>query len=148
MKIIDLLIFIPILIICFCFFRYCVEQTIKKFFKDLKYDTEKIERKLNSLEYSLEYDIAKCREEVRNTKEEFESIQKELNLINEKLVVGKKNEKICQLVDRNKELEEAIERLNKINQEFARDYWERMNNISYYPLVTLRPGDISKEVME
>lgn len=122
MKVADLLIFTVVLIICFCFFRYCVEQTIKKFFKDLKYD------------------IAKCREEVRNIKEEFESIQKELNLINEKLVVGKKNEKICQLVDKNKELEEEIERLNKINQEFARDYWERMNNISYYPLVTLRPG--------
>lgn len=135
MKVADLLIFTVVLIICFCFFRYCVEQTIKKFFKDLKYDTEKIERKLNS----LEYDIAKCREEVRNTKEEFESIQKELNLINEKLVVGKKNEKICQLVDRNKELEEEIERLNKVNQEFARDYWDRINKISSYPLVT--PGN-------
>ena len=54
-------------------------------------------------------------------------------------MVGKKNEKICQLVDKNKELEEEIERLNKINQEFARDYWERINNISYYPLVTSRP---------
>lgn len=135
MKVADLLIFTVVLIICFCFFRYCIEQTIKKFFKDLKYDTEKIERKLDS----LEYDIVKCREEVRNTKEEFESIQKELNLINEKLVVGKKNEKICQLVDKNKELEEEIERLNKINQEFARDYWERINNTSYYPLVTPRP---------
>lgn len=55
-------------------------------------------------------------------------------------MVGKKNEKICQLVDKNKELEEEIERLNKINQEFAKDYWDRINNISYYPLVTLRPG--------
>lgn len=131
MKIIDLLIFIPILIICFCFFRYF----IKKFFKDLKYDIEKIERKLDS----LEYDIAKCREEVRNTKEEFESIQEELNLINEKLVVGKKNERICQLVDKNKELEKEIERLNEVNQEFVKNYWNRMNNISYYPLVTPRP---------
>lgn len=135
MKIEGLLIFIVILIICFCFFRYCVEQIIKKFFKDLKYDTEKIKRKLDS----LEYDIAKCREKVRNTKEEFESIQEELNLINEKLVVGKKNEKICQLVDKNKELEEEIEKLIKINQEFARDYWDRLNKISYYPLVT--PGN-------
>lgn len=135
MKIADLLIFIPILIICFCFLRYCIEQTVKKFFKVLKYDTEKIERKLDS----LECDIARCREEVRKTKEEFESIQEELNLINEKLVVGKKNEKICQLVDRNKELEEEIERLNKVNQEFARDYWDRINKISSYPLVT--PGN-------
>lgn len=130
MKIIDLLIFIPILIICFYFFRYC-----KKFFKDLKYDIEKIERKLDS----LEYDIAKCREEVRKTKEDFESIQEELNLINEKLVIGKKNERICQLVDKNKELEKEIERLNEVNQEFAKVYWERINNISYYPLVTPRP---------
>ena len=135
MKIADLLVFIPILIICFCFFRFFIEQTIKKFFKDLKYDIEKIERELDS----LEYDIAKCREEVRKTKEDFESIQEELNLINEKLVIGKKNERICQLVDKNKELEEEIERLNKVNQEFARDYWDRINNISYYPLVTPRP---------
>lgn len=130
MKTIDYLGFIIALIICFCFFRYF----IKKFFKDLKYDTEKIKNKLDN----LEYDIAKCREEVRKTKEEFESIQEELNFINEKLVVGKKNEKICQLVDKNKELEEKIERLNKVNQEFAKDYWNRMNNISYYPFVT--PG--------
>lgn len=136
MKVADLLIFTVVLIICFCFFRYCVEQTIKKFFKDLKYDTEKIKNKLDG----LEIDIAKCREEIRKTNFNFESIQEEINLINEKLVVGKKNEKICQLVDKNKELEEEIERLNKINQEFARDYWERINNISYYPLVTLRPG--------
>jgi len=54
-------------------------------------------------------------------------------------VVGKKNEKICQLVDKNKELEEEIERLNKINQEFAKNYWDRINNISYYPLVMPRP---------
>lgn len=135
MKIVDLLIFIPILIICFCFLRYCIEQTVKKFFKNLKYDTEKIERKLDS----LECDIARCREEVRNTREEFESIQEELNLINEKLVVGKKNERICQLVDEKKELEEEIERLNKVNQQLVRDYWERINNISYYPLVTPRP---------
>lgn len=73
---------------------------------------------------------------MRNIKEEFESIQEELNLINEKLVVGKKNEKICQLVDKNKELEEEIERLNKVNQQLVRDYWERINNIPYYPLVT------------
>lgn len=53
-------------------------------------------------------------------------------------MVGKKNEKICQLVDKNKNLEEEIQRLNKINQEFARDYWERINKISSYPLVTLR----------
>ena len=131
MKIVDLLIFIPILIICFCFLRYCIEQTVKKFFKDLKYDTEKIKNKLDS----LECDIARCREEVRKTKEEFELIQEELNLINEKLVVGKKNEKIYQLVDKNKELEEEIERLNKVNQEFARDYWDRINNMSSYPLV-------------
>lgn len=131
MKTIDYLGFIIALIICFCFFRYF----IKKFFKDLKYDTEKIKSKLDS----LEYDIAKCKEEVKNTKEKFESIQEELNLINEKLVVGKKNEKICQLVDKNKELEEKIERLNKVNQEFAKDYWNRINNISYYPLVT--PGN-------
>lgn len=133
MKIVDLLIFIPILIICFCFLRYCIEQTVKKFFKDLKYDTEKIERKLDS----LECDIARCREEVRKIKEEFESIQEELNLINEKLVVGgKKNEKICQLVDKNKELEEENERLNKVNQQLVRDYWDRINNISSsYPFV-------------
>jgi hypothetical protein len=43
------------------------------------------------------------------------------------------------LVDKNKELEKEIERLNKINQEFARDYWDRINNISYYPLVITRP---------
>lgn len=136
MKIADLLVFIPILIICFCFFRFFIEQTIKKYFKNLKYDTEKIERKLDS----LEWDIAKCREEVRKTKEEFESIQEELNLINEKLVVGgKKNEKICQLVDKNKELEEEIERLNKVNQQLVRDYWDRINNMSSYPLV--RPGN-------
>ena len=131
MKIADLLIFTVILIICFCFLRL----TVKKFFKDLKYDTEKIKNKLDS----LECDIARCREEVRNTKEEFESIQEELNLINEKLVVGKKNEKICQLVDENKELKEEIERLNKVNQQLVRDYWNRMNNISYYPFVTHRP---------
>ena len=132
MKIADLIIFTVTLTICFCFFRFFIEQTIKKYFKNLKYDTEKIERKLDSLE--------RCREEVRKTKEEFESIQEELNLINEKLVVGgKKNEKICQLVDKNKELEEEIERLNKINQEFARDYWDRINKISSYPLVT--PGN-------
>ena len=131
MKIADLLIFIPILIICFCFFRYFVEQTVKKFFKYL----EKIERKLDS----LEYDIAKYRGEVRNIKEEFESIQEELNLINEKLIVGKKNEKICQLVDKNKELEEQIKKLNNVNQEFVRDYWDRINKISSYPLVT--PGN-------
>lgn len=132
MKTIDYLSFIIALIICFCFFRYF----IKKFFKDLKYDIEKIKSKLDS----LEYDIAKCKEEIRKTKEEFESIQEELNLINEKLVVGgKKNEKICQLVDKNKELEEEIERLNKINQEFARDYWDRINKISSYPLIT--PGN-------
>lgn len=128
MKIADLIIFTVTLTICFCFFRFFIEQTIKKYFKNLKYDTEKIERKLDSLE--------RCREEVRNIKEEFESIQEEINLINEKLVVGKKNEKICQLVDKNKELEEEIERLNKINQEFARDYWDRINKISSYPLVT------------
>lgn len=136
MKIADWICFIIILIIYFCFLKCFIEYTIKKYFEELEYNTEKIKNKLDS----LDIDIAKCREEVRNTKEEFESIQKELNLINEKLVVGKKNEKICQLVDKNKELEEEIERLNKINQEFARDYWERMNNISYYPLVTLRPG--------
>ena len=135
MKIEDWLGFIVILIICFCSFRFFIKQTIKKFFKSLEYNIDKIERKLDS----LEYDIAKCKEEVRNTKEEFESIQEELNLINEKLVVGKKNEKICQLVDKNKELEEEIERLNKINQEFAKNYWDRINNISYYPLVMPRP---------
>lgn len=134
MKIVDWLSFIIILVICFCLFRYFIKQTIKKFFEDLKYDTEKIKNKLDN----LEYDIAKCREEVRNTKEKFESIQEELNIINEKLVVGKKNERICQLVDEKKELEEEIERLNKINQEFAKDYWNRMNNILYYPLVTPR----------
>jgi len=131
MKIADLLIFTVILIICFCFLRL----TVKKFFKDLKYDTEKIKNKLDS----LEYDIAKYRGEVRNIKEEFESIQEELNLINEKLVVGKKNEKICQLVDKNKELEEQIKKLNNVNQEFVRDYWDKINKISSYPLVT--PGN-------
>ena len=132
MKIVDWIGFIVILIICFCFFRYCIEKVVKKCFKEFKYDIEKIETKLDN----LGYDITK----VKNTnKEEFESIQEELNLINEKLVVGKKNEKICQLVDENKELKEEIERLNKINQEFARDYWERINKISYYPLVTPRP---------
>lgn len=135
MKIADLIIFIVTLTICFCFFRFFIEQTIKKYFKNLKYDIEKIERELDS----LEYDIDKCREEVRKTKEDFESIQEELNLINEKLVVGKKNERICQLVDKNKELEEEIERLNKINQEFVRDYWDRINKISSYPLVI--PGN-------
>lgn len=137
MKIENLIIFTVILIICISFLKFLIEQTIKKFFKDLKYDIDKIENKLDS----LEYDIAKCREEVRNIKERFESIQEELNIINEKLVVGKKNERICQLVDEKKELEEEIERLNKINQEFARDYWNRLNNISipYYPLVT--PGN-------
>ena len=133
MKITDLLIFTVILIICFCFLRFCIEQIVKKYFKNLKYDTEKIKYKLDN----LEHDIAKCREEVRNIKEDFESIQEELNIINEKFVVGgKKNEKICQLVDKNKKLEEEIERLNKVNQEFARDYWDRINNISSsYPLV-------------
>lgn len=135
MKMIGCLGFIITLIICFCFFRYFIEWTIKKFFKDLKYDTEKIERKLDG----LECDIARCREEVRKTKEEFKSIQEELNLINEKLVVGKKNEKICQLVDKNKELEEEIERLNKVNQQLVRDYWDSMNNIPYYPVVTPKP---------
>lgn len=135
MKIVSWLGLTIALIIYFCFFRFFIEQMVKKFFKDLKYDIEKIERKLDS----LEYDIAKCREEVKKTKEDFESIQEELNLINEKLVIGKKNERICQLVDKNKELEEEIERLNKVNQEFVRDYWERINNISYYPLVTPRP---------
>lgn len=131
---VDWLGFIVILIICFCFFKYCIEQTIKKIFKDFEYDIEKIKNKLDN----LECDITKCRVEVR-AKEEFELIQEELNLINKKLVVGKKNEKICQLVDENKELKEEIERLNKINQEFAKDYWERINKISYYPLVTSRP---------
>lgn len=133
---VDWLGFIIILIVCFCFFRYCIEKAVKKYFKELKYDIEKIETKLDS----LGRDIVKCRTEVRNiNKEEFESIQEELNLINEKLVVGKKNEKICQLVDEKKELEREIERLSKINQELARDYWNRINNISYYPLVTSRP---------
>ena len=133
MKIVDWLGFIIILIIYSCFLKYLIEQT-KKYFR---YSTEKIENKLNS----LECDIAKGREEIRNIKVEFETIpiQEELNLINEKLVVGKKNEKICQLVDKNRELEKEIERLNEINQEFARAYWERINNISYYPLVTPRP---------
>lgn len=134
MKIVDWLGFIIILIIYSCFLKYLIEQTIKKYFR---YSTEKIENKLNS----LECDIAKNREEIRNIKVEFETIpiQEELNLINEKLVVGKKNEKICQLVDKNRELEKEIERLNEINQEFAKAYWERINNISYYPLVTPRP---------
>lgn len=127
---VDWLGFIVILIICFCFFKYY----IKKIFKDFEYDIEKIKNKLDN----LECDITKCRVEVR-AKEEFGLIQEELNLINKKLVVGKKNEKICQLVDENKELKEEIERLNKINQEFAKDYWERINKISYYPLVTSRP---------
>ena len=133
MKIVDWLGFIIILIIYSCFLKYLIEQT-KKYFR---YSTEKIENKLNS----LECDIAKNREEIRNIKVEFETIpiQEELNLINEKLVVGKKNEKICQLVDKNRELEKEIERLNEINQEFAKAYWERINNISYYPLVTSRP---------
>jgi len=132
MKIVDWIGFIVILIICFCFFRYCIEKAVKKYFKEFKYDIEKIETKLDN----LGYDITK----VKNTnKEEFESIQEELNLINEKLVVGKKNEKICQLVDENKELKEEIERLNKINQEFARDYWDRINKISSCPLVI--PGN-------
>ncbi len=131
MKIVSWLGLTIALIICFCFFQIF----IKKFFKDLKYDTEKIERKLDS----LECDIARCREEVRKTKEDFKSIQEELNLINEKLVIGKKNERICQLVDKNKELEKEIERLNEVNQEFARDYWDRINKISSYPLVI--PGN-------
>lgn len=132
MKIVDWIGFIVILIICFCFFRYCIEKAVKKYFKEFKYDIEKIETKLDN----LGYDITK----VKNTnKEEFESIQEELNLINEKLVVGKKNEKICQLVDEKKELEKEIKRLNEINQELVKDYWNRINNISYYPLVTPRP---------
>lgn len=133
---VDWLGFIIILIIYFCLFRYCIEKAVKKYFKEFKYDIEKIETELDN----LGCDITKCKIEVKNTnKEEFESIQEELNLINEKLVVGKKNEKICQLVDENKELKEEIERLNKINQELAKDYWNRINNISYYPLVTSRP---------
>ena len=63
MKIADLIIFTVTLTICFCFFRFFIEQTIKKYFKNLKYDTEKIERKLDSLE--------RCRKEVRKIKEEF-----------------------------------------------------------------------------
>ena len=136
MKIEDLIIFTATLIICFCFFRYFVEQTVKKYFKVLNHDTEQIKIKFIN---NLECDIISCREDIKKVEEEFESIQEELNLINEKLVVGKKNEKICQLVDKNKELEEEIERLNKINQEFAKNYWDRINNISYYPLVT--PGN-------
>ena len=132
---VDWLAFIIILIICFCFFGYCIEQTIKKIFEDFEYDIKKIKNKLDS----LECDITKYRIDIKHTKEEFESIQEGLNIINEKLVVGKKNEKICQLVDENKELKEEIERLNKINQELVRDYWNRINNISYYPLVTSRP---------
>ena len=136
MKIADWVGFTVILIICFCFFRYFIKKTMKEFFKQLKYDTEEIKIKFIN---NLECDIISCREDIKKIEEEFESIQEELNLINEKLVVGKKNEKICQLVDKNKKLEEEIERLNKINQEFARDYWNRINNISYYPLVT--PGN-------
>lgn len=136
MKMADLIIFTATLIICFCFFRYFVEQTVKKYFKVLNHDTEQIKIKFIN---NLECDIISYREDIKKVEEEFESIQKELNLINEKLVVGKKNEKICQLVDKNKELEEEIERLNKINQEFAKNYWDRINNISYYPLVT--PGN-------
>ena len=136
MKMADWLGFIVTLIICFCFFRYFVEQTVKKYFKVLNHDTEQIKIKFIN---NLECDIISCREDIKKVEKEFESIQEELNLINEKLVVGKKNEKICQLVDKNKELEKEIERLNKINQEFARDYWNRINNISYYPLVTSRP---------
>lgn len=135
MKIADWLGFIVILIICFCFLRFFIKQTIKKFFKDLKYDIDKIENKLDR----LECDIDKCREQIRKTNFNFESIQEEINIINEKLVVGKKNEKICQLVDEKKELEEEIERLNKVNQEFVKNYWNRINNISYYPLVIPRP---------
>ena len=109
---------------------------IKKYFENLKYDTEQIKIKFIN---NLECDIISCREDIKKVKEEFESIQEELNLINEKLVIGKKNEKICQLVDKNKELEEQIKKLNNINQEFARDYWDRINKISSYPLVT--PGN-------
>lgn len=133
MKITDWLGFIIILIICNSFLKYFIEETIKKLYKELKYDTERISQRLIN---ELECDIISCKEEVKNIEEKFESIQEELNLINEKLVVGKKNEKICQLINEKKELEKEIERLNKINQEFARDYWERINNISYYPLVT------------
>lgn len=135
MKIEDWLGFIVILIICFCFFRFFIKQTVKKFFKCFEYDIDKIERKLDN----LECDIARCREEIRKTNFNFESIQEEINIINEKLVVGKKNERICQLVDEKKELEEEIERLNKINQEFAKNYWDRINNISYNPFITPRP---------
>lgn len=140
MKITDLIIFTVILTICICFFRFLIEQTIKKYFKDLNYDTEQIKIKFIN---NLECDIISCREDIKKVEKEFESIQEELNIINEKLVVGKgeKSKKICQLVDEKKELEEEIERLNKINQEFARDYWDRLNSISipYYPLVTPRP---------
>ena len=136
MKVADWAGFTIILIICFCFFRYFIKKIMKEFFKQLKYDTEEIKIKFIN---NLECDIISCREDIKKVEEEFKSIQEELNLINEKLVVGKKNEKICQLVDRNKELEEEIERLNKINQEFAKNYWERINQISYYPLVTPRP---------
>lgn len=135
MKIADWISFIIILIICIGFLKYIIKKYFEELKYEFKYDTEKIKNKLDS----LEYDIAKCREEVRNTKEKFESIQEELNIINEKLVVGKKNEKICQLVDEKKKLEEEIERLNKVNQQLVRDYWNRMNNILYYPLVT--PGN-------
>ncbi len=135
MKIADWIGFMIILIICIGFLKYIIKKYFEELKYEFKYDTEKIKNKLDS----LEYDIAKCREEVRNTKEKFESIQEELNIINEKLVVGKKNEKICQLVDEKKKLEEEIERLNKVNQQLVRDYWNRMNNILYYPLVT--PGN-------
>ncbi|WP_405285582.1 hypothetical protein [Methanobrevibacter sp.] len=36
-------------------------------------------------------------------------------------------------------MEKEIERLNEVNQEFARDYWDRINKISSYPLVI--PGN-------
>lgn len=138
MKIADWIIFTVIFIICISFLKYIIEQTIKKYFKDINYDTEQIKIKFIN---NLECDIISCREEIKKIEEEFESIQEELNIINEKLIVGKgeKNKKICQLVDEKKELEEEIERLNKVNQEFVKNYWNRMNNISYYPLVT--PGN-------
>lgn len=64
---------------------------------------------------SLENNIFAC-------KERIDSIEDELELINEKLVVGDKEEKICQLVDEKDMLKKEIERLNKLNQNMIENY--------------------------
>lgn len=64
---------------------------------------------------SLENNILAC-------KEKIDSIEDELKLINEKLVIGDKEEKICQLVDEKEVLKKEIEGLNKLNQNLIENY--------------------------